>query len=117
MKVFMMLLHLPQSSCVYRILSCTILSTVLLSLQIKPSAANFVFQFELLSVNTRGNCGGILELTPACETYLSAFCLRPRSEAAGCSLGSSGRYGPNFNFPLSRQISSTSPWPVSRHDS
>ena len=111
-KVFIMLLNVPLSFRVHRVLSCSILSTVLLSVQINLSVANFVFQYELLSVNTRGPCTG-LELTPACETYLSSFCLRPQTEAGGCSLGSSGRYGPDFNFPMTRRISSTSPWPVS----
>ena len=83
-------------------------SVVVLSAQL--AAADFVFQFELSDVTTRGDCS---ELFSACETYLSTFCLRPQSETSGCSLGSSGRYGPDFNFPITRQISSTSAWPVS----
>ena len=101
---------LPASFCVCKALCCA-LSVVVLSAQL--AAANFVFRFELSSVTTHGNCAGIDDLSPACETYLSTFCLRLQSETSGCSLGSSGRYGPGFNFPITRQISSTSSWPVS----
>ena len=76
------------------------------------TAANFVFEFELSSVDTRGNCAGD-DLSIGCETYLSTFCLRLQSETDGCSLGSSGRYGPGGGLPITRRISSTSPWPVS----
>ena len=78
------------------------------------AAANFVFQLELRDVITRGNCKKFLdEFSAACETYLSTFCLRLQSETSGCSLGSSERYGPGFNFPITRKISSTRLWPVS----
>ena len=88
-----------------------ILSVVVLTAQL--AATDFIFQFELRDVTTNGNCFGD-DLSLACETYLSAFCLRPRSETSGCSLGSSEPYGPDdFHFPITRRISSTGPWPVS----
>ena len=88
------------------------LSIVVLSAQL--AATNFIFQFELSDIVTHVNCKKFLdEFSPACETYLSTFCLRLQSETSGCSLGSSGRYGPDFNFPITRYISSTSAWPVS----
>jgi hypothetical protein len=79
------------------------------------ASANFIFQFELSDVVTHVNCEKAFdEYSSVCETYLSIFCLRLQSETSGCSLGSSGQYGPDkFNFPITRQISSTSPWPVS----
>ena len=88
------------------------LSIIVLSAQL--AATNFIFQFELSDVVTHVNCKKLFdELSPACETYLSTFCLRLQSETSGCSLGSSGQYGPEFNFPITRQISSTSAWLVS----
>ena len=88
------------------------LSIVILSAQL--AATNFVFQFELSNVTTRGDCKNFWdEFSPTCETYLSIFCLRLQSETSDCSLGSSGQYGPGFDFPITRQISSTRPWPVS----
>lgn len=81
-------------------------------------AASFSFEFQLQSVSTRGNCLGD-DLSAGCETYLAIFCLRsgPRfdesTSTTDCSLGASGRFGPDGNLPITRVIPSTSPWTVS----
>ena len=79
------------------------------------SLAQFVFDFQLHAVTTNVDCGVVYG---ACETYLNRFCLRERGHSrstddSDCPLGSSGRFEPEGNLPISRQILSSRSWPVS----
>ena len=87
---------------------------------LQMSSAQFVFEFELHSLTTNGDCFSFFDLfNRECETYLNRFCLRQlgssrsRTDDSDCPLGSSGRFGPSGNLPESRQILSGQSWPVS----
>ena len=104
-----------------KLLPCLKLLLIILlhSSQLSTSWAQFVFDFQLHAVTTNGDCNSVLEVfDPECETYLNRFCLRERgysrsTDDSDCPLGSSGRFGPGGNLPISRQILSSQSWAVS----
>ena len=81
------------------------------------SLAHFVFEYEILSVITRvTNCGGD-EGSPACETYLSDFCLREgratlSNDTLDCPLGVGSTIVYKEPYPTARIITSEHPWMV-----
>lgn len=106
---------LPENMAINFVLRLVILQYSVLSL----SFAQFVFEFNLHAVTTSSTaiCASpINEIS--CETYLNNFCLRElgssrSTDDSECPLGSSGRFGPTGNLPVSRQINSSRSWPVS----
>ena len=78
---------------------------------LKTGKAAFIFTLNVISHSTTGECDTFLD--PACETYLSSFCLRgPRSTMStatfDCPLGTAGR----LDDSGIRMISSNQPWEV-----
>ena len=97
--------------------NCLVLACLLHLVQL--SLAQFVIDFQLHAVTTNGDCSSLLEFfDPECETYLRRFCLRETGHSrstddSDCPLGSSARFGPGGNLPISRQILSSQSWSVS----
>ena len=91
---------------------------LLLLLLLSPTIrADFTLTLSVTGHSTSGNCFGD-DLTGACETFLSIFCLRgPRQtssiDTSDCPLGvNQQQLGPDQNSGM-RTISSSQPWPVS----
>ena len=115
--------------------------TLLCLFQVWPTSSRFVFEFELVSVDTIDyqTCDIVqpqdVETFGPCEPYLSIFCLREgtnteSTDVNDCSLGSSNagiiaytppdltmsdRTRPGLpSGPINRTFMSQEPWPV-RH--
>ena len=118
-------------------MSLTTVLSLLCLVQVWPSSFQFVFEFELLSVDTLSDCDN--DVTDPrlrlCEPILQIFCLREGRDAQSnntgdCPLGRNDMsvvaYTPDDinddfntrpglpNGPVTRRIVSQRPWPV-RH--
>ena len=84
--------------------------------------ANFVLEYEIISISTHvHNCGGD-ESTSECETFLSDFCLREgrntlSNDTSDCPLGFGSAVYYGENFPIMREIMSEESWTVSTYTS
>ena len=80
------------------------------------TSAAFVFEFEVVSYVTNGDCFGI-DFTIPCETFVDDFCLRGPAYFNGqdgdlsqCPLGANSQAV--YGVPQTRSITSNLPWPV-----
>lgn len=83
---------------------------------VTTTKADFTLTLQVSDHDTEGNCFGD-DISGACETFLSIFCLRGRRETSStstsdCPLGANNQQiGPDQNSGT-RQISSSEPWQV-----